>query len=55
MTRAILFSLALMLGLPLHAQLPVKSYAQELVDQVVAKNPALLVIALHASPPGIPN
>jgi hypothetical protein len=51
MMRAAFFLLALTLGLPLHAQLPVKSYGQELVDQVVAKYPGLLVIALHASPP----
>jgi hypothetical protein len=55
MTRATLFLLALMLGPPLHAQLPVKSYGQDLVDQVVARNPQLLVIAMHASPPGVPN
>lgn len=55
MTRAALLLLASMLCLPLHAQLPVKSYGQELVDQVVAKNPQLLVIALHASPPNVPN
>jgi hypothetical protein len=51
MMRTALFMLALALGFPLHAQLPVKSYGQDLVDQVVAKNPGLLVIALHASPP----
>jgi hypothetical protein len=55
MTRAALLLLAATLCLPLHAQLPVKSYGQDLVDQVVAKNPGLLVIALHASPPNIPN
>jgi hypothetical protein len=55
MTRATLFLLSLMLGAPLHAQLPVKSYGQELVDRVVATTPGLLVIALHASPPGIPG
>ncbi len=55
MMRAALFLVASMLGLPLHAQLPVKSYGQDLVDQVIARNPTLLVIALHASPPGIPN
>lgn len=52
MMRATLFLLALTLGLPLHAQLPVKSYGQELVDQVVARNPGLLVIVFHASPFG---
>ena len=55
MTRAALLLLASLLGLPLHAQMPVKSYGQELVDQVVAKNPGLLVIALHAAPPGFPD
>jgi hypothetical protein len=55
MMRATLFLLALMLGLPLHAQLPVKSYGQELVDQAVAKNPQLLVVMFHVSPPGVPN
>lgn len=53
--RAALCLLALTLGLPLHAQLPVKSYGQELVDQVVAANPGLLVIVFHVSPPGIAN
>jgi hypothetical protein len=52
MMRATLFLLALTLGFPLHAQLPVKSYGQELVDQVVARNPGLLVIVFHASPTG---
>jgi hypothetical protein len=55
MTRATLFLLALMLGLPLHAQLPVKTYGQDLADQVVAANPGLLVVMFHVSPPGIPN
>ena len=53
MMRANLWLLALTLAIPVHAQLPVKSYGQELVDQVVARTPGLLVIALHASPPGI--
>ncbi len=52
MMRATLFLLALTLGFPLHAQLPVKGYGQELVDQVVARNPGLLVIVFHASPLG---
>jgi len=44
---------ALALGLPLHAQqLPVKGYGQELVDQVMAKEPGLLVLVMHVSPPG---
>jgi hypothetical protein len=36
---------------PLAAQVPLKIYAQELVDQVVAKNPDLLVVAMHVTPP----
>jgi hypothetical protein len=52
MVRATFFLLALALGLPLHAQLPVKSYGQELVDQVIARDPGLLVIVFHASPFG---
>jgi hypothetical protein len=55
MMRAALFLLASMLCLPSHAQLPVKSYGQDLVDQVIAKTPRLLVIALHAAPPNFPN
>ena len=55
MTRAALFLLSSMVGLPLHAQLPVKSYGQELVDQVTARYPGLLVIVFHASPPNVPN
>jgi hypothetical protein len=51
--RTASFILAAALALPLRAQVPVKSYAQELVDQVVAKNPGLLVIAMHVSPPGV--
>lgn len=52
MVRATFFLLAVTLGLPLHAQLPVKSYGQELVDQVIARDPGLLVIVFHASPFG---
>jgi len=55
MMRAALLLLASVLAVPLHAQLPVKSYGQELVDQVVARNPGLLVIVLHVSPPNVPN
>ena len=40
------------LALPLHAQIPVKLYAQELVDRTVAKNPDLLVAVMHVTPPG---
>lgn len=55
MLRATLFVLASILAFSLHAQLPVKSYGQELVDQIVARNPGLLVIVFHASPPNVPN
>jgi hypothetical protein len=55
MVRAMLFLLVAALPFRLHAQLPVKSYGQELVDQVVAKNPGLLVVVLHVSPPSVPN
>jgi hypothetical protein len=40
---------------PGYAQLPVKSYGQELVDQLVAKTPDVLVVAMHASAPGMPG
>jgi hypothetical protein len=55
MMRVTFFLLALTAGLPLHAQLPVKSYGQELVDQVIARDPGLLVIVFHASPFGTPD
>ena len=55
MSRTFFFVLACALGLPLDAQIPVKSYGQELVDQVIAKNPRLLVVVMHVSPPNIPN
>jgi hypothetical protein len=55
MVRTALFLLVSMLAFPLHAQLPVKSYGQELVDQVVARNPRLLVIVFHATAPNAPN
>ncbi len=55
MIRVALLLLVSVLALPLHAQLPVKSYGQELVDQVVAKNPGLLVIVFHVSTPNVPN
>lgn len=55
MIRAAPLLLASVLAFPLHAQLPVKSYGQELVDQVVARNPGLLVIVFHVSPPNVAN
>jgi hypothetical protein len=54
-SRTGFFSLVVALALPVHAQIPVKSYGQNLVDQVVAKTPGLLVVAMHASPPNLPN
>src|SRR6202521_5383555 len=55
MMRAALLLRASVLGFPLHAQLNVKSYGQELVDQVAVINPGLLVIVLHVSPPNVPT
>ena len=55
MLRAALLLFACALALPGHGQIPVKSYGQELVDQVVAKTPGLLVVAIHASAPNVPN
>jgi hypothetical protein len=53
--RAVCLALTCVLALPSYAQLSVKSYGQELVDQVVAKNPDVLVVAVHASAPGMPG
>ena len=55
MFRAVYLLLASGLALPAYAQLPVKGYGQELVDQLVAKTPGLLVVALHASTPNMPG
>ena len=56
MVRAALFLLITALPVAAHAQeLPVKSYGQELVDQVVARTPGLLVIVFHVSPPNVSN
>jgi hypothetical protein len=51
LARGALALLAAALALPLPAQIPVKIYAQELVDQTVAKNPDLLVVVMHVTPP----
>jgi len=53
--RAASFLIATALALPLRADplAPPKSYAQQLVDEAVAANPGLLVIAMHVSPPGM--
>ncbi len=55
MLRTVLVVVSCALALPLYAQIPVKSYGQELVDQVVAKNPGLLVVVMHVSPPNVSN
>jgi hypothetical protein len=44
-------AIALFTSLTAHAEIPVKIYAQELVDRVVAANPALLVAVMHVTPP----
>ena len=49
------FLAALAVTLPLHGQIPLKIYAQELVDQTVAKNPDLLVVVMHVTPPKSPD
>jgi hypothetical protein len=53
--RVALLVLACLLAYPAAAQIPVKSYGQELVDQVVARNPGILVVVMHVSPPNVPN
>ena len=37
------------------AEIPVKIYAQELVDRTVAQNPDLLVVVMHVTPPKAPD
>ena len=51
MIRIALLLLASALAAPLHAEIPVKIYAQELVDQAVARNPGLAVMVMHVTPP----
>lgn len=51
MIRVAFLILAGALSLPTGAQISLKIYAQELVDQVVARNPDLLVVAMHVTPP----
>jgi hypothetical protein len=43
--------LAAALAMPSWAQIPVKIYAQELVDRTAAKHPDLMVIVMHVTPP----
>jgi hypothetical protein len=49
------FVLLCAVALPLHAQIPLKSYGQELVDQVVARNSGILVVVMHVTPPKSPD
>lgn len=51
MLRIAMLLLAAVIAMPVSAQIPVKVYGQQLVDEVVAKNPGLLVIVMHATPP----
>src|SRR5262249_35612035 len=44
-------ALALTFALPLHAQIPVKIYGQELIDRLIAKHPELLVAVMPVTPP----
>lgn len=49
--RTLLALLLLALAGTALAQVPLKTYAQELVDRTVAANPDLLVVAMHVTPP----
>ncbi len=51
MLRTALLLLATAFAMPVFAQIPVKNYGQALVDEVVAKNPGLLIIVMHVTPP----
>jgi hypothetical protein len=51
MLRTLLAIIACTLATPLAAQIPLKTYAQELVDQTAARNPDLLVVVMHVTPP----
>jgi len=55
MPRLALIILACAFALPAASQIPVKSYGQDLVDQVIARNPGLLVVVMHVSPPNASN
>jgi len=55
MIRLACLLLASALAFSLHAQIPVKIYAQELVDLTVGQNPDLLVVVMHVTPPKSPN
>jgi hypothetical protein len=51
MIRIAALLLACTLAGPLAAQIPLKTYGQELVDRTVAKHPDLLVVVMHVTPP----
>ena len=51
MARVAWLLIAAFVALPALAQVPAKIYAQELVDQTLAKNPDLLIAVMHATPP----
>ena len=55
MKRLALLAFAATFALPVSAQISTKIYAQQLVDDVVARNPGLLVIVMHVSPPNSPD
>ena len=54
-SRAGLLSTCAALALAAQAQIPVKIYARHLVDEVVAKNPEVMVIVMRATPPRSPD
>ncbi|MFC5520641.1 hypothetical protein [Polaromonas jejuensis] len=51
MIRLLLPLFVAALAVPVQAQVPVKIYAQELVDRTVAQNRDVLVAAMHVTPP----
>lgn len=55
MFRNALLLFATLFAVPVLALIPVKNYGQALVDEVVAKNPGLLVIVMHVTPPNSPD
>lgn len=55
MLRTALLLLATVFAISVSAQIPVKNYGQALVDEVVTKNPGLLVVVMHVTPPNSPD
>jgi hypothetical protein len=51
MKRFAFFLLLASVALPLSAQSLEKTYAQQLVDQAIARHPEILVLAMHVTPP----